>query len=276
MVDWSHTTSPTVKRFITFLYRGDYEAPELLPKTSELEEISKLDAIPPRPAEIQVKLKRKHSSAFQGERSKTLFLPVLGDCLKLGSPSLTVDTAAGRFEERYELSTHDSGDFKYGDALQAHAEIYCFAHYHLVSDLEILALQRIEQVLLRIVDIDDNTVADLTAVMQFIYQNTDQRDGVQDPLRKLIAHFCALHYPELITGPFLQLVKDDGEFAVDLMRLVNQRPVASEELVETLQVELDDREDAVEKLTQSAKEKDVEISRLSEKTRDLRRRLKPE
>lgn len=130
--------------------------------------------------------------------------------------------------------------------------------------------------MLRIHDIDDDTVAGLAGgVTQYIYQNTDQRDGVQDPLRKLIAHFCALHYPELMTGPFLQLVKDDGEFAVELMRLVSQRLVASEGFVETLQTELNDREDTVEELTQSSKEKDDLIARLSEKVRGMRGRLRP-
>ena len=78
-----------------------------------------------------------------------------------------------------------------------------------------------------------------------------------------------------MTGPFLQLVKDDGEFAVELMRLVSQRLVASEGFVETLQTELNDREDTVEELTQSSKEKDDLIARLSEKVRGMRGRLRP-
>lgn len=100
IIDWSHTASPTVKRSITFFYKGDYEAPQLLRKSSDP------GAVPPRPAEVQVKLKHQHSSAFQGERSKTFFLPILGDCLKLESPSMTVETAAGRFERFYKLSIH--------------------------------------------------------------------------------------------------------------------------------------------------------------------------
>ena len=139
------------------------------------------------------------------------------------------------------------------------------------------------QVLQTIQEIDEDIVADLGAVIQYIYQESDQRDGAQDPMRKLMVHFVVLNYLEVMTGPLEQLLRDDEEFSVDLIRLLSRKLVADMEVMKDQQKELQDlqrrvtdAEGTIDELTEATDAKHLQINRLNRRARELRSQVSVE
>ncbi|MCJ1357497.1 MAG: hypothetical protein MMC33_007493 [Icmadophila ericetorum] len=96
--DWSHTSTDTVKRFITFLYTGDYEFPDPEPSYSE-EKPSKLEIISNDVCEIRSTTPEMPASkAFNLVKSP--LLPI-DRCLGFGISPEFVDNSTAWFEDQF-------------------------------------------------------------------------------------------------------------------------------------------------------------------------------
>ena len=112
--------------------------------------------------------------------------------------------------------TEFESDSHFGITLLAHAKMYAFAHYHLVSEPERFALQRLSQVLISVDCTQAHAIPDIAQLVHHIYDNTTVRESQEEPARKLISQFIAPNYTNLIKGELETLLVEGGDFVLDL------------------------------------------------------------
>ena len=122
----------------------------------------------------------------------------------------------------------ENGYYDFLDTLLAHARVYVMAHYHDVDSLKQLAVQQLAQVMTLISNFDENTVLQLLPFVRYVYDNTDASQ--EEPIRKLASQFCAINYTKVMKYGeiFEELVRENEDFAVDLMEKVNLRLAATD------------------------------------------------
>lgn len=284
-IDWSHEDAATIKRFLTFLYTGDYAVPD--PEPIQTEHMSGLqtpikgdinqpddpieaDAVPADPTVAEFDTGPMEAGE-EWPQEETAFiqdaiigsfgprpLTPISKCLDVGLPSERIRTAAGRLEEcSFASSSH-----RYGATLLAHARVYVFAQYHLVAQLQTFSLQRLTQALRYIDCTQAHAVSDVTPLMEHVYKNTLNHESREEPIRKLVSHFAAIHYTDLMTGEFEKFFGGGGDFTLDVARKISRRLAASGESTKMLEGEMDDLEDQIRKLKLVAEDRDDQLTRL--------------
>jgi hypothetical protein len=241
VVNWSHLDADTAERLVSFLYWGDYEVPdpELILDAQERG----------RALEREYRMDRVNSATSVDPPSLARPLTPIEHCLgdEIGLPEKQTQTAAGRFEALGCPSTQ----YSYRGALIAHAQIYVLAHQHLLKDLEKLALQRMTQTLLRISISADHTAVELMELVEYVYENTDERPeeiGVE-PMRKLVSHFIAANFTGFLNargryGPgkdaVRRVVESGGAFMLDLTWKLGNQLLVDASHIENLEKRLEE------------------------------------
>lgn len=165
-------------------------------------------------------------------------------------------TAAGIFEEQDPpRETHS-----YREPLVAHVEIYSFAKYHLLFELQELALQRMIVTLRKLDCSLEYAEQELTEVIEFVYDTIPSDGKDEEPMRKLLFQFAAANYTSILHGSFEALVVRGGDFGLDLARKLSRRLLAHGVSGELAEDEFDHR---IQNLEQQLQEKDKEIKSLN-------------
>ncbi|KAF8246939.1 hypothetical protein K440DRAFT_520011, partial [Wilcoxina mikolae CBS 423.85] len=114
----------------------------------------------------------------------------------------------------------------YDSVLQCHARVYCLGQYTQIQELSDLALGRLILSLERLPKVLTKRPHAVKAVIDlcsYVYQHTTDLVNTEEPLREVVSTFAAQSYFALSTAPeFQQLIDDDGEFVVDLMKIVRR------------------------------------------------------
>jgi hypothetical protein len=136
-----------------------------------------------------------------------------------GLPQMSELTEAGVFkEQQFPYSSHC-----YVNVLLAHAKVYTFALYHFIESLQELALQRLTQTITRIDCRQPHAASELATLILYIYNNTVIGDFREDPARRLVSQFAALHFDDLVHDNFKDLLHKGDDFVTDVNLKVARR-----------------------------------------------------
>jgi hypothetical protein len=258
VIDWTEHDGDTVDRFLMFLYYQDYASPDPVAFSPEGNATTLLEAPPLAPEQAaETELLEEESPPVQ-DAFQTRSLTPIDRCLDVGLPVERRLAEAGRFEE---LPFLYSGHYYLG-VLLAHARVYTFAQYHFVTRLQELALQRMTQTLKRIDCQQAHAASEVTALIRHLYQNTISQESVEDPARKLVSQFAAIHYHDLFRGEFETLLSECGEFALDVGRKIWRRLSMTMASTKILEEQIDRLEDEVRELKKAAEIQNDELLRL--------------
>ena len=111
----------------------------------------------------------------------------------------------------------DKGDFS--AISMAHAKLYVLAQYTNTATLENAALGRLHRMLVQLIpNKDSQTVESVTNLVEYVYANTNALVNSEEPMRRVISTFCAVHFFELLQQPaFQKLQHEGGDFVVDFL-----------------------------------------------------------
>lgn len=249
-IDWSHTELDTVQRVITYLYYKDYSGqdPVLLQTMGDQKSIRAYSSMLHGPEP------ENDLEAVDGSVSGQLVAP---DANKAGAASVTETVAradaspvvdgpgsaapipagvssngsmtpnpnAELAARKIDNATYDDRLFphkrySYRKVLLIHAEVYAFALYHMLVDLQVLAFNRVAQMLRKIDCNTRHAAGDLTDCIEHIYNETPRT--VDDPMRELLSQFVANHYPSLLRGDLEALLGAGGDLTRDVGQKVSR------------------------------------------------------
>jgi hypothetical protein len=61
----------------------------------------------------------------------------------------------------------------------------------------------------------------------YVYNNTLSHESHEEPIRKLVSQFAAIHYTDLMTGEFEGFFSRGGDFTLDVARKISRRLAVS-------------------------------------------------
>jgi hypothetical protein len=185
-------------------------------------------------------------------------LTPLGKCIGL-SPIATMRKSAGGVFEDQDFPYQN---YSYQAPLFAHAEVYSFAKYHLLPALQNLALQRMTQILRSIDCSAEHAGEELSAIIEYVYNNIESSGDDEEPMQKILSQFAAIYYPALLHGKFEELFSRGGEFTRDVARKLSRRlsahgvaaEIEDDEVgcrIEGLETQIQERDDSIRSLIAS-------------------------
>ncbi|KAL8664191.1 MAG: hypothetical protein Q9202_003269 [Teloschistes flavicans] len=254
---WPHWSVSAVARVLEWLYTGDYENiyPEGVSNTQScakeigvpvLRGVKRLAEEPPvgSPSETV------NGGAFNaaGQRSKSqfegsvlvslsseeanpnaiaLFLQASDKLPSLHQLEGPAPRIAGRKFQEWECAWWCSNkhlnlwDFK--APFMINAEIYVMACHYLLDELKSMAWQRLRLIMMTVQEPTpgSHVVGNVMELIEYVYRETaGSRSNKDEPLRKLVSTFTALHFPKLKGPELTQLIESQTlssvEFLVDL------------------------------------------------------------
>ncbi|PCG88590.1 Hypothetical protein PENO1_109330 [Penicillium occitanis (nom. inval.)] len=235
VIDWTDFDEQTIECFLCWLYTDDYDvlgATDTMNGEHRYEKNEQgtldndNDPMASTKTESPVPDTVMNSISYE-ERPLT----PLSRCIPVGLPAETVQTAAATFAQ---TEFHDCDELL-GDAVLMHAKIYCFAHRFLIPRLEVLALQRLTQVLLTNNTSRDPFVSRLADAIHLVYESTPKATQFDDPARKLLSQYVALNFTSIPTDSLETLVSGGGEFMVDVAQKLAHRIATSGRSTESLE-----------------------------------------
>lgn len=284
-INWSKHDSPTVLRFVTFIYQSDYQAPDPQPYAIDAgqgdeDEVASLrsntdeeTAVPmpapepepelepetepepepvPDPVPEQDQEPRVEIAEWPEEESSVMQNIIADSCKRPLTP-IDENFLVGLPEQikLTEAGLSEEQQFPYHsncyiDVLLAHAKVYTFALSLMFDRLQKLALQRLNQTLARIDCRQPHAASEVAAVIQHIYSETGHSRG--DPARKMVSQFAALHFDDLVHGEFQDLLHDGDDFVTDVMLKVARRLSSDASSIKYLEGRLNDLEEEIRKL----------------------------
>lgn len=189
-------------------------------------------------------------------------LTPISKCLGTEVPVQCRRTAAGPFSEKTLHSYH------FGPAILAHAKVYTFAHLHLMYELERLALQHLIQVL-TLVDCKRNRLTPyLEEAIRHVYEHTLPRNFQEEPGRKLLSQFVAIHYTDLLSAELKNLALEGGDFMADLSHKVGRQLQSSMDCRKSLEQEIDGLEKKVKTWQARCADKENEIRKMQQELQE--------
>ena len=188
-------------------------------------------------------------------------LTPLGRCVGLSHIAIMCKTAGGLFEDQ----DFPYQKYSYQAPMFAHAEVYSFAKYHLLPALQNLALQRMTQTLRSIDCSVDDAEEELSAIIEYVYDNIESNGEDEEPMQKLLSQFAAIHYPALLHGNFEELFSRGGDFTRDVARKLSRRLAAHGVAAETEDDKVGCR---IEGLENQVEERDASIRSLTASLND--------
>lgn len=297
VVDWSHTEADTVKRFLTYLYVCDYNAPWPTKRPSLLDDGPSL-CKPSSRWEPQI-LKEEHGLEVPEVELATTDEPVeefaaepveevaeevaedLEEELKVSpdvadhvathqapfDPAITrpltpidkcIEVEQGDQEDHLAAGLFDKSEYPYREycyiePMLAHARLYALANYHLCPSLRTLALQRLVRVLDMVDCTQDHAVEEMNVLAKFVYDNTVPPHDGEEPMRKVISTFVALHYPRLLRRELEELFSQGGDLPRDVSRRISRRLYTMQQSIEAVLRENEDLRQEVDALRPKSK-----------------------
>ena len=297
-IEWKHTSVPTVKRVLSYLYCGDYYAPDPTPreiqsqhdKADECQLQSAREApydtfsderigetLDVGTAETEADDKPLNLAfsmsllgqleAVPGDEDPELQDAILESCnvrplTPLGScvGLAPITTMRKTAGGLFEDQEFPYESYSYQAPLLTHAEVYAFADYHGLLGLQQLALQRTVQTLRKIECSAAYAAQELSEVIKFIYDNVPAKGDDEDPMRKLLSQFAAINYTSLLHGSFRALYVRGGDFTLDLGKKLLRR-LSAHGVAAELSEEESDRH--IRKLRLEIQERDESIRSLN-------------
>lgn len=109
------------------------------------------------------------------------------------------------------------------DVFLCHAKLYTLADTYDMVQLREASLDKLHQTL-RDVKPEAKNIDSIVNLVQYIYENTSERQGKVEDMRALIIAYVACHAKQLIPDErFLQLVGGSGSIASDLLKQIKDR-----------------------------------------------------
>lgn len=209
LADWDTTT---VSRLVEFLYTGDYAYPDPIP----------LAAAPapgaPNPPTPEDPIPRPVDEQLESSRPLTPFNSCLLGHLLPNRPDKVSDVQ--------RLGPFDPSEFDYAAILLVHARVYVLANYKGVEYMQTLALKRVHLVLSRLQPLQtaSHSAGNVTEFAEYVYANTSQLSGSEEPLRKITSHFIALNLVAFQNeSRAVTLMEKGGDLVTDVMAKLCRR-----------------------------------------------------
>ncbi|EME77597.1 uncharacterized protein MYCFIDRAFT_72577 [Pseudocercospora fijiensis CIRAD86] len=112
---------------------------------------------------------------------------------------------------------------EYTDVFLSHAKLYVFADTYDIAGLRALSLHKLHKTL-ACFTLYDQRVEDVAVLFQYTYNNTAEREGTLDPLRKLVVSYVCCHIEKiLVCDTFRATLKGENSAAVDVLEKVRAR-----------------------------------------------------
>ncbi|OCL05020.1 hypothetical protein AOQ84DRAFT_366993 [Glonium stellatum] len=263
VIDWTEFDYKTIERFLIFLYTRDYPVPDPEPNNMIYdEEEEEIEA--PEPTKAATDKLETNLQEATADFLEPRPLTPMSRCV-FGLPLERRPTAAGLFTQ-----TEFESDSHFGITLLAHAKMYTFAHYHLVSELERFALQRLNQVLISMDCTQAHAIPDIAQLVYHIYDNTTVRELQEEPARKLVSQFIALNYTNLMKGELQTLLVKGGDFVLDLSDKIFTRLRSGGSSSKLLESQIDELEAEVRALKTTYIDQESKIQRLEQELTEWR------
>ncbi|KAK6828808.1 hypothetical protein RU639_003312 [Aspergillus parasiticus] len=251
-IDWTDFDEETVECVLSYFYVQDYCVPSSEPEQPSLCESGDVTKARIEPISLKAGSVPADDPTFQ------IPLTPLSQCLRIGLPAETVQTAAGGLTQR-KLENSDDGP---AVEIVLHAKVYCFAHRFLISDLESFALQRLTQVLVAVDPRKDNLFPYLADAVRVVYNSTPGAQLQVNPARKLLSQYVALNYTVLANEQLMQLLDEGGEFLADLSQKLARRLTASDTETQSMRKHIARLQDLTDKLKADSDKKESELKKL--------------
>ncbi|KAJ5346776.1 uncharacterized protein N7506_000029 [Penicillium brevicompactum] len=257
-IDWTEFEEQTVECALSYLYIEDYDVRSrtFVEQTEERNNNGQIaqEAFLSTKVGSSVPDSKILNEAFSEERPLT----PLSRCLQAGLPAGTMQTAAAAFMK--EPSACDEG---LGDIALIHAKVYCFAHQFLFSRLEVLALQRLTQLLLKCDAPTDPFCLVLADAIRLVYGATP-KSKPNDPARELLSQYVALKYTILSEESMRALIEEGGDFMIDVTRKLARRISINGTSAQSLEDAIDELVTKVSRLTQHTENQACLLKRAEE------------
>ncbi|KAK6498822.1 hypothetical protein TWF481_011395 [Arthrobotrys musiformis] len=231
-LDWSSEDPETVRRFLTYLYTGDYYVPkpELKQSACDVPNVADQGATVTTAATTT-------NGADQGKKPKTdpeeqnsgeqlggivrPLTPIQYHLEHVRLPTWRYNTDAGDLEHTPRVGR----EFAFGEAMLAHARLYVLGQYHLLRSLEVLALQRLTQLMVLAETHSYSIEADIIPVIEYTYHKGVERPG---DLRELVSQFVALHFHRFEGDAIYEILEEGGGFVRDVCSKLCRQLLANE------------------------------------------------
>lgn len=123
---------------------------------------------------------------------------------------------------RYPLIEQDPA-WDFTRVFQAYAQLYVLADEKDIQDLADLAFDKLHHTLLHF-NLQDNRVGDIALLADYCFENTCDKGGEQDRMRRLICLFTACKLETLWTSSdFQRVFAKHGDFSVGVMGMIISR-----------------------------------------------------
>ncbi|KAK6513917.1 hypothetical protein TWF506_008347 [Arthrobotrys conoides] len=228
-LDWSSEDPETVRRFLTYLYSGDYYVPkpELKKSADELQSgvepgsgTVQAGNVPEQGKKSKAELD-EHGVEQTGSVARPL-TPVQYHLEHIRLPTWRHNTNAGDLEH----TPRTGKEFAFGEAMLAHARLYVFAQYHLLQPLEVLTLQRLTQVMVLAETHSHNLEADIIPIVEYTYHAEDLNRPAD--LCELVSQFVAIHFHRFEGEEFYDILEAGGGFVRDVCSKLGRQLMSNE------------------------------------------------
>jgi hypothetical protein len=197
-IDWSQWEEATVKRFLQWIYHGNYSTSELV---------------------MELGIQKTPTPSYHTD-----------SCLQFSQLDARITSESE--SEAEENATHDDRGSP-SAILIAHAKVYVLAQYTNTEALEYTALERLWNVFLTIKSLNTNSgvIEGIVSLVEYAYANTNALVNSEESLRSIISTFCAIRLLELQEQPeFHTLLHAGGDFVVELWEKVGRKAREDEQI----------------------------------------------
>lgn len=198
---WEKFDEETFLRFSQFAYTGAYDGAKPQKR--------KVEHPPPDPGN------ENNKRPDPPQRFMSLSPPYLN----MSKRELLWDRFGSLFQKPFVPSTQkvNGPQDDYADVFVSHAQMYVFADYHGISDLQGLSLRNLRHELVHF-ELYPEGVSDIVQLVDYCFNNTANKGGQADQLRKLVCIYTACKLEDLwVNDEFKKLVDTLPELPGDLL-----------------------------------------------------------
>ncbi|KAK2759335.1 hypothetical protein FQN54_002813 [Arachnomyces sp. PD_36] len=118
----------------------------------------------------------------------------------------------------FDPPTNDKPSTDFTPVFLSHVELYIFADRYDVPDLRDLCLYKLHQTLIHFI-IFPERVGDISRMVEYVYNETPEKEGESDRLRELVAHYASVSLEDLMVDrEFEEEILLIPGFAKDILR----------------------------------------------------------
>ena len=222
--DLEDVDSATFARFAEYIYCGNYTAanPSTVPYEENVthEGMAQLKSPYQSTAapEYQLNPVQDPIIGFLGAKyKKTKVKTSTLSRLRLSVPHIIP------FPIESNLAPNNRSTEDYSEVFLSHARLYVFAETYQIPGLKAIAAQNLDDVLHQFTCYPQR-IGDIIGLVEYIYENTPEREQHEEILREVISHFVANNLKDLVQSTkFQELLARGGSFVTDLCEKVSHR-----------------------------------------------------